>query len=116
MQTISNSPLYKAKVRLLEQAKQVDQNAKPELLDAIVNAMEIMDFADFLFHRVSHVAKALGYEGKVEDFQSAFEYLMRNREKALVVDRQYQLIKNKSKVERLLRETLELVTGGEDAN
>lgn len=65
---------------------------------------------------MSHVAKALGYEGEVEDFSSAFEYLMRNREKALVVDRQYQLIKNKSKVERLLRETLELVTGGEDAN
>lgn len=116
MQTVSNSPLYKAKVRLLEQAKQVDPNTNPDLLDAIVNAMEIMDFADFLFHRVSHVAKSLGYEGKVEDFQSAFEYLMRNREKALVVDRQYQLIKNKSKVERLLRETLELVTGGEDAN
>lgn len=116
MQTISNSPLYKAKVRLLEQAKQVDPNTNPDLLDAIVNAMEVMDSADFLFHRVSHVAKALGYEGEVEDFQSAFEYLMRNREKALVVDRQYQLIKNKSKLERLLRETLELVTGGEDAN
>lgn len=116
MQTISNSPLYKAKVRLLEQAKQVDPNAKPELLDAIVNAMEIMDSADFLLHRVSHVAKVLGYTGNVEDFQSAFEYLMRNREKALVVDRQYQLIKNKSKLERLLRETLEIVTGGEDAN
>lgn len=116
MQTISNSPLYKAKVRLLEQAKQVDPNTNPDLLDAIVNAMEIMDFADFLFHRVSHVAKALGYTGNVEDFQSAFEYLMRNREKALVVDRQYQLIKNKSKVERLLRKTLELITGGENAN
>ncbi|AKA60932.1 hypothetical protein [Enterobacteria phage JenP1] len=116
MQTVSNSPLYKAKVQLLEQAKKVDPNTNPDLLDAIVNAMEIMDFADFLFHRVSHVAKALGYTGNVEDFQSAFEYLMRNREKALVVDRQYQLIKNKSKVERLLRETLELVTGGEHAN
>lgn len=116
MQTISNSPLYKAKVRLLEQAKQIDPNANPELLDVIVNAMEVMDSADFLLHRVSHVAKALGYEGKVEDFQSAFEYLMSNRQKAFVVDRQYQLIKNKSKLERLLRETLELVTGGEDAN
>lgn len=116
MQTISNSPLYKAKVRLLEQAKQVDPNTNPDLLDAIVNAMEVMDSADFLFHRVSHVAKALGYTGNVEDFQSAFEYLMRNREKVLVVDRQYQLIKNKSKLERLIRETLELVTGGEDAN
>lgn len=116
MQTISNSPLYKAKVRLLEQAKQVDPNTNPDLLDAIVNAMEVMDASDFLLHRVSHVAKALGYEGEVEDFQSAFEYLMRNREKALVVDRQYQLIKNKSKLERLIRETLELVTGGEDAN
>ncbi|EOT2573922.1 hypothetical protein ACLB81_000389 [Shigella sonnei] len=116
METVSNSPLYKAKVRLLEQAKKVDPNANPDLLDAIVNAMEIMDAADFLFHRVSHVAKALGYTGNVEDFQSAFEYLMRNREKALVVDRQYQLIKNKSKVQSLLRETLELVSGGEDAN
>lgn len=116
MQTISNSPLYKAKVRLLEQAKQVDPNTNPDLLDAIVNAMEVMDAADFLLHRVSHVAKALGYEGEVEDFQSAFEYLMRNRDKVLVVDRQYQLIKNKSKLERLIRETLELVTGGEDAN
>lgn len=116
MQTVSNSPLYKAKVRLLEQAKQVDPNTNPDLLDAIVNAMEVMDSADFLLHCVSHVAKALGYEGKVEDFQSAFEYLMRNRKKALVVDRQYQLIKNKSKLERLLRETLEIVTGGEDAN
>lgn len=116
MQTVSNSPLYKAKVRLLEQAKKVDPNTNPDLLDAIVNAMEVMDAADFLLHRVSHVAKALGYTGNVEDFQDAFEYLMRNREKALVVDRQYQLIKNKSKVERLLRETLELVTGGEDAN
>lgn len=56
MQTVSNSPLYKAKVRLLEQAKQVDPNTNPDLLDAIVNAMEVMDFADFLFHRVSHVA------------------------------------------------------------
>lgn len=116
MQTVSNSPLYKAKVRLLEQAKQVDPNTNPDLLDAIVNAMEVLDSADFLFHRVSHVAKALGYTGNVEDFQSAFEYLMRNRQNALVVDRQYQLIKNKSKLERLLRETLELVTGGEDAN
>lgn len=53
MQTVSNSPLYKAKVRLLEQAKNVDPNTNPDLLDAIVNAMEIMDFADFLFHRVS---------------------------------------------------------------
>lgn len=116
METVSNSPLYKAKVRLLEQAKQAGLHTNPDLLNAIVNAMEVMDAADFLFHRVSHVAKALGYTGNVEDFQSAFEYLMRNREKALVVDRQYQLIKNKSKVERLLRETLELVTGGEDAN
>lgn len=116
MQTVSNSPLYKAKVRLLEQAKQVDPNTNPDLLDAIVNAMEVLDSADFLFHRVSHVAKALGYTGNVEDFQSAFDYLMRNRQKVLVVDRQYQLIKNKSKLERLLRETLELVTGGEDAN
>lgn len=116
MQTVSNSPLYKAKVRLLEQAKQVDPNTNPDLLDAIVNAMEVLDSADFLFHRVSHVAKALGYTGNVEDFQSAFEYLMRNRQKAFVVDQQYQLIKNKSKLERLLRETLELVTGGEDAN
>lgn len=116
MQTVSNSCLYKAKVRLLEQAKRIDSNTNPDLLDAIVNAMEVMDAADFLLHRVSHVAKALGYADKVEDFQGAFEYLMRNREKALVVDRQYQLIKNKSKVERLLRETLEIVTGGEDAN
>lgn len=116
MQTVSNSPLYKAKVRLLEQAKQVDQNTNPDLLDAIVSAMEVMDAVDFLFHRVSHVAKALGYTGNVEGIQSAFEYLMRNREKALVVDWQYQLIKNKSKLERLLRETLELVTGCEDAN
>lgn len=53
MQTVSNSPLYKAKVRLLEQAKKVDPNTNPDLLDAIVNAMEIMDFADFLFHRVA---------------------------------------------------------------
>ena len=116
MQTISNSPLYKAKVRLLEQAKQLDPIANSDLLDAIVNAMDVMDSANFLLHRMSHVAKALGYEGKVEDIQSAFEYLMRNRQKALVVNRQYQLIKNKSKLERLLRETLELVTGGEDAN
>lgn len=116
MQTISNSPLYKAKVRLLEQAKRIDPNTDSDLLDAIVNAMEVIDSADFLLHRVSHVAKALGYTDKVEDFQGAFEYLMRNREKALVVDRQYQLIKNKSKLERLLLETLEIVTGGEDAN
>jgi len=116
MQTVSNSPLYKAKVRLLEQAKQLDPITNSDLLDVIVNAMEVMDAADFLLHRLSHVAKALGYEGKVEDFQSAFEYLMRNRQKALVVDRQYQLIKNKSKLERLLRETLVLVTGGEDAD
>ncbi|AKA61018.1 hypothetical protein AVU33_gp65 [Enterobacteria phage JenP2] len=116
MQTVSNSPLYKAKVRLLEQAKQLNPITNSDLLDVIVNAMEVMDAADFLLHRVSHVAKALGYEGEVEDFQGAFEYLMRNREKALVVDRQYQLIKNKSKLERLLRETLEIVSGGEDAN
>lgn len=116
METVSNSPLYKAKVRLLEKAKQLDPITNSDLIDVIVNAMEVMDAADFLLHRVSHVAKALGYTGNVEDFQSAFEYLMRNRQKALVVDRQYQLIKNKSKVERLLRETLEIVTGGEDAN
>ncbi len=116
MQTVNNSPLYKAKVRLLEQAKQLDPIANSDLIDVIVNAMDVMDATDFLLHRVSHVAKTLGYEGKVEDFQGAFEYLMRNREKALVVDRQYQLIKNKSKLERLLRETLELVSGGEDAN
>ena len=116
METVSNSPLYKAKVRLLEKARQLDPVTNSDLIDVIVNAMEVMDAADFLLHRVSHVAKALGYEGKVEDFQSAFEYLMRNREKALVVGRQYQLIKNKSKLERLLRETLEIVTGGEDAN
>ncbi|AHN84547.1 hypothetical protein 9g_00031 [Enterobacteria phage 9g] len=116
MQTVSNSPLYKAKVRLLEQAKQLDPITNSDLIDVIVNAMEVMDSADFLFHRISHVAKALGYEGEVEDFQGAFEYLMRNREKALVVDRQYQLIKNKSKLERLLRQTLEIVSGGEHAN
>lgn len=116
MQTVSNSPLYKAKVRLLEQAKQLDPHTNSDLLDVIVNAMEVMDAADFLLHRVSHVAKALGYADKVEDFQGAFEYLMSNHRKALAVDRQYQLIKNKSKLERLLRETLEIVTGGEDAN
>lgn len=93
METVSNSPLYKAKVRLLEKARQLDPVTNSDLIDVIVNAMEVMDAADFLLHRVSHVAKALGYEGKVEDFQSAFEYLMRNREKALVVGRQYQLIK-----------------------
>lgn len=116
MQTVSNSPLYKAKVQLQEQCKHINPTYDENLLNAMRDAIQVIDAADFLLHRVSHVAKALGYADKVEDFQGAFEYLMRNREKALVVDRQYQLIKNKSKLERLLRETLEIVTGGEDAN